>query len=224
MAENWPVVRSDTLTNQVYEILREKVISGEMTPGEFIREKEVSERLGVSRTPVREALGRLASEGFLERIPHRGFQLPEESIGDLIELYPIITALEELAAKEAFDRLDAEAIAELRRVNAQYQKACRNKDVYAGIDRNHEFHDLLSRRSGNSRLCRMLTELRSKVRSLEVWAFSDSGHWQKSAEEHEAVLDAIESKDYSRALEILEDNRLTTYRQYLERADTEATD
>lgn len=224
MAEDWPVVRSDTLTNQVYEILREKVILGEMTPGEFIREKEVSERLGVSRTPVREALGRLASEGFLERIPHRGFQLPEETMGDLIELYPIITALEELAAKQAFDLLDAEAIAELRGVNAEYEKACRNKDIYGGIDRNHEFHDLLSRRSGNQRLCRMLTELRSKVRSLEVWAFSDTDHWEKSIEEHEAVLQAVESKDHARALEILEENRLTTYRQFLERADSEESD
>ena len=219
--ESWPAVRSDTLTNQVYEILREKVLSGEMTPGEFIREKDVSERLGVSRTPVREALGRLASEGFLERHPHRGFQLPEETMTDLLELYPIITALEELAAKQAFNELDEAAIAELKRVNAAYERACRKKDIYAAIDHNHEFHDLLSKRSGNGRLCRMLTELRSKVRSLEVWAFSDSGHWEQSVEEHEAVLEAIESKDYPRALEILEHNRLTTYRQFLERANSE---
>ena len=221
MGENWPAVKSDTLTNQVYEILREKVISGEMTPGEFIREKDVSERLGVSRTPVREALGRLASEGFLERLPHRGFKLPEETMSDLLDLYPIITALEELAAKQAFDLLDAEAIAELRAVNEAYRKACEAEDIYGGIDRNHEFHDLLSRRSGNRRLVKMLAELRSKVRSLEVWAFSDAGHWEQSVEEHEAVLAAVESRDYARALDILEVNRLTTYRQFLERVDSE---
>ncbi len=221
MPESWPEVKSDTLTNQVYEILREKVISGVMTPGEFIREKDVSERLGVSRTPVREALGRLASEGFLERLPHRGFKLPEESMADLLELYPIITALEELAAKQAFDRLDEPAIDELRLVNKAYEQACEEGDVYGGIDRNHEFHDKLSNHSGNKRLCRMLAELRSKVRSLEVWAFSDSGHWQQSVDEHETVLRAIERKDYPRALEILEENRLTTYRQFLERADSE---
>ena len=77
MTEAWRLLKPETLTDKVYEILRERVISGKISPGEFIREHDVSEKLGVSRTPVRESLARLASEGFLERIPHRGFRLPE---------------------------------------------------------------------------------------------------------------------------------------------------
>jgi DNA-binding GntR family transcriptional regulator len=215
---SWPVVKPDTLTDKVYDVLREKVISGEMAPGEFIREQEVSERLGVSRTPVREALARLASETFLERIPHRGFRLPEEAITDLIELYPIITALEVLATKEALSLIDAELIGRLREINSNYKDAYEAKEVYAGIDFNHEFHDLLSERSGNKRLYRMLHELRSKVRGLEIWAFSDIGHWETSIQEHEAVLAAIERKDFPSALEVLEKNRLTTYREFIKHA------
>src|SRR5690606_1919413 len=65
----WPQIKPLTFADQVYEALRDRILEGELSPGEFIREQEVSEAMGVSRTPVREALGRLASEGFLERIP-----------------------------------------------------------------------------------------------------------------------------------------------------------
>ena len=198
MPETWPVLKPETLTDQVYEILREKVISGKIPPGDFIREQDVSEKLGVSRTPVREALARLASERFLERIPHSGFRLPKETVDDLIEIYPIMTALEVLGTGEAFEVLDAAAIADLRKINAAYEKAFEEKDVYAGIDTNHDFHSGLSSRSGNKRLCRMLEDLRSRVRSLEIWAFSDIGHWQKSIQEHEQILKSTRRWRFSR--------------------------
>lgn len=221
MPETWPLLKPETLTDQVYEILRERVISGKIPPGEFIREQDVSERLGVSRTPVREALARLASERFLERIPHRGFRLPEETVDDLVEIYPIMTALEVLGTKEAFEHLDSGALAELRRINGAYEKAFEESDIYAGIDNNHAFHSMLSAQSGNKRLCRMLDDLRSRVRSLEIWAFSDIEHWQKSVEEHEEILKAIESKEFERAIEVLEKNRLTTYREFSKKAGVE---
>lgn len=219
MPETWPHLKPETLTDQVYEILRERLISGQIPPGEFVREQDVSERLGVSRTPVREALSRLASEGFLERIPHRGFRLPNETVDDLIEIYPIMTALEVLGTREAFVHLDAGALAELRKINEAYAKAFEDHDVYVGIDKNHEFHSKLSARSGNKRLCRMLDDLRSRVRSLEIWAFSDIDHWQTSIDEHEAILRAVETDQLDRVIEILETNRLGTYREYIKKAE-----
>jgi DNA-binding GntR family transcriptional regulator len=218
MPDTWPNLKPETLTDQVYEILRERVISGQIPPGEFVREKDVSDRLGVSRTPVREALSRLGSEGFLERIPHRGFRLPNETVEDLIEIYPIMTALEVLSVKEAFDRLDEKAIAELRKINESYAKAYKDNDIHGGIDKNHEFHNKLSASSGNNRLCRMLEDLRSRVRSLEIWAFSDINNWPRSIEEHEEILRALESRRLDRAIEILENNRLGTYRMYIKTA------
>ena len=220
MAESWPLLKPETLTDQVYEILRGRVISGTISPGEFIREHDVSERLGVSRTPVREALARLASEGFLERIPHRGFRLPEETVDDLVEIYPIITALEVLGTREAFGSLDAKIIAELREVNDSYARAFKEKDVYAGIENNHAFHDKLSAWSGNKLLCRMLGDLRSRVRSLEIWAFSDIDHWQRSIEEHEEILQALEKGQLDEAMKILETNRLSTYREFIKKIDS----
>ena len=218
MADSWERLTSTTLTDRAYRALRDRIISGKVAPGEFIREQEVSDGLGVSRTPVRESLGRLASEGFLERIPHRGFRVPKESIAELAELYPIIGALESLAAKLAFPQIDRGTLSELRKLNTAYEESRRANDVRAGIDLNDEFHHLLSEKSGNGKLCALLDELRTKVKRLEIWAFSDSiEEWEDSVAEHEDILQAIETQRYDRALEILEKNRLTTYNDFIER-------
>ncbi len=214
LSETWPLLRTATLTDQVYQILRDRVLAASLKPGEFIREQDVSARLQVSRTPVREALGRLASEGFLERIPHRGFRVPEESAADLAEFYPIMCALEVLAAEESFPRLDADALEELREVNRSYRAAFAEQDIKAGIAVNHEFHHLLSAGSSNDRLLRMLDELRSKVKSLEIWAFSHISEWTESIEQHDQILDAIEAGSIERAIEVLKENRSKTYHDY----------
>lgn len=216
MPETWPNLRTSTLTDQVYEILRDRIVAGKMEPGEFIREQEVSAKLNVSRTPVREALGRLASEGFMERIPHRGFRVPEDSIPDMIEFYPIIASLEVLAGRESIPKLDVEDLDQLRAVNRDYEAAYERQDTEAGIALNDQFHRLLSAKSENRRLQKMLDELRSKVKSLEIWAFAHVKEWLDSIREHDSILDAIDGGDLEMALATLESNRLMTYRDYIE--------
>jgi DNA-binding GntR family transcriptional regulator len=217
MSDAWPLLKTATLTDQVYEVLRDRILSDTMKAGDFIREQEVSSKLGVSRTPVREALGRLASEGFLKRIPHRGYQIPSQSAFDLLELYPILASLEVLAGRHSFPKLDSEEIAELREINAHYEEACQRQDVRAGIELNNRFHHLLSAGSNNQRLCNMLDELRSEVTRLEMWAFFNTPQWDASKSEHDQILDAVERGDWKEALRVLELNRLTTYKDFNER-------
>ena len=99
----WPRPKPAPSSEQVYRAVRARIMDGALAPGHFLREKDL-ESMGVSRTPIREALGRLASEGFLERLPHRGFRVPEESLGNLLELYPIVASLELLAGRLALER------------------------------------------------------------------------------------------------------------------------
>jgi DNA-binding GntR family transcriptional regulator len=214
----WPVAEARTLSDQVYRAVRARIMDGGLAPGTFLREKDL-ESMGVSRTPIREALGRLASEGFLERLPHRGFRVPEESLGNLLELYPIVAALELLAGRLALERFTPADVARLKAVNGRLAEARDRADVRAMLDLNTEFHRLISERGGNRRLAMLLDDLRSQLTRLELWYYSHRDRTQRSIREHEEIIAAIESGDRPRALSLLERNMSLTYRSLVDEGD-----
>ena len=211
----WSLPAARTLSDQVYHAVRARIMAGDLAPGTFLREKDL-ETMGVSRTPIREALGRLASEGFLERLPHRGFRVPEESLANLVELYPIVASLEVLAGRLALDRFIPDDIAKLRDLNARLAEARDRGDVRAMLDLNTAFHRLISERGGNRRLALLLDDLRSQLTRLELWYYSGRERTQRSIQEHEAIIAAVEQGDRARALELLERNMALTYRSLSE--------
>jgi DNA-binding GntR family transcriptional regulator len=211
LSTTWPLPATRTLSEQVYHAVRARIMAGALAPGTFLREKDL-ETMGVSRTPIREALGRLASEGFLERLPHRGFRVPEESVANLLELYPIVASLELLAGRLAFDRFSTEDVARLRDINARLAEARDRGDVRAMLDLNTAFHRLITERGGNRRLALLLDDLRSQLSRLEHWYYSGRDRTQRSIQEHEEIIAAVERGDRTRALELLERNMALTYR------------
>lgn len=217
----WPKASQTTLADQAYSAIRARILDGDLALGEFVREQEVSEALGVSRTPVREALGRLASEGFLERIPHRGFRVPEEPMGELLELYPIVSALEVLAGRLALPRLTEEDVEHLKEINRKLDEGRDSGDVRRLIELNNEFHHFICERSGSRRLTELLDDLRSQVRHLELWYYSERDRTEESVAEHDELIRAIEEDDHAEALQILERNMALTYRRF---ADEHATE
>lgn len=212
---DWPRIATATLSDRVYHAVRTRIIGGQLAPGEFIRELDLTAAMGVSRSPVREALGRLASEGFLERIPHRGFRVPEEPVGDLLDLYPIVSALDLLAGRLALPRLTAADVERLRTINARLRAARDRGDVRLLIELNNEFHHLFGERSGNRRLSEMLDDLRSQLTRLEIWYYSDREQTQRSIQEHDDIIRAIEEGSHERALALLERNMSLTYTSLL---------
>lgn len=217
----WPKASQTTLADQAYNAIRSRILDGDLELGEFVREQEVSEALGVSRTPVREALGRLASEGFLERIPHRGFRVPEEPMVELLELYPIVSVLEVLAGRLALPRLTQEDVEELKEINRKLAEGRDTGDVRRLIELNNEFHHFICERSGSQRLTELLDDLRSQVRHLELWYYSKRDRTEESVAEHDELIRAIEEDDHERALEILERNMALTYRRFADEHETE---
>lgn len=209
-AASWPRPTVRTLADQVYHAVRARILGGELAPGEFIREKELA-AMGVSRTPIREALGRLASEGFLERIPHRGFRVPEESVQELLQLYPMVASLDLLAGRLALERFTPDDVSRLKEVNRQLDEARSRGDVRALIELNNRFHHVFSERSGNQRLCSLLDDLRLQLARLELWYYSHGERAQQSVHEHDQIIRAIETGDRERALSILENNMALTY-------------
>jgi len=208
--QRWSHVIPITLAGQVYEEIRDRILDGKIRSGEFLREQELSQAMQVSRTPVREALGRLASEGFLERIPHRGFRVPAEPLTNLLDLYPVVAALDRLAGTLAFPRLSQEDLTHLRAVNHSLRAAMNNADVSKARQLNNEFHHYIAQRSGNQRLGELLEGLRSQLKRLETWYYSYRQHTEQSIREHNELIAALERKEYERALSIFESNmRLT---------------
>jgi DNA-binding GntR family transcriptional regulator len=207
----WPLPSARTLSEQVYHAVRARIVDGGLAPGTFLREKDL-ETMGVSRTPIREALGRLASEGFLERLPHRGFRVPEESLASLLELYPIVASLELLAGRLALERFTPEDVTRLREINRHLAEARDRGDVRAMLEQNTAFHRFITERGGNRRLALMLDDLRSQLTRLELWYYSGRERTQRSIQEHEEIIAALERGDQGRALELLELNMSLTYR------------
>jgi DNA-binding GntR family transcriptional regulator len=212
MTRSWTPVSQLTLADQAYKAIRARILGGHLSVGQFVREQEVSAALGVSRTPVREALGRLASEGFLERIPHRGFRVPEDRWDSLLELYPIVSSLEVLAGRLALPRLRPEDVKGLRALNDALAEELRNGDVRRRIELNSKFHELICQRSGSQRLCDLLSDLRSQLRRLEIWYYSQPDATSASVKEHAQIIEAIEAGDHDGALAILEHNMALTWR------------
>lgn len=218
MAGEWPQLRDgSTLTEAVYQTVLQRLKDGWQEPGAFIRESELAEAMAVSRTPVREALGRLASEGWVERIPHRGFRVPERSLDDLIHLYPVLQTLEVLAGKLAFPKLGEAEMAEMEAANAAFAKALEENAILDAVELNDRFHAVLSDHCGNPVLKELLDDLRGQVQRLEVMDFrgvlEDVGGethriWVR---QHEGIVERVREGAYEEAQELLSENRSIAY-------------
>lgn len=201
--QRWPQIEATTLADRVYQIVRNRILHRELVPGSFIREQEVSEATGVSRTPVREALNRLASQDFLERVPHRGFRVPDRPWEALLEIYPIVSALEMLAATLSFRQLTAADLRRMEELNRQLEEASLAGDTKALVESNNSFHRIFSDRSGNDRLSELLDQLRAQVSLLDRLYFSVSENSERALAEHEEILEALVREDYAEAFELL---------------------
>lgn len=214
----WPVIgSSETLAEKVYSVVRDRILASDLGPRTHVREEELANAMGVSRTPVREALGRLASEGFLERLPHRGFRVPERSIEELVHLYPVVQALELLAGELAIPRITSENLQQLEEANRGFAQAVEANDVATAVDLNDRFHHALAEMSGNPVLSRLLDDLRSQVHRLEVLDFSavllESGDGAESVSrdtwvrQHSMMIDSLRNGQPAKALAVLKENR-----------------
>lgn len=206
-----------TLSDRAYAAIRDRIVNGELAPGTFVREQELSDALGVSRTPVREGLGRLASEGLLERIPHRGFRVPARTLGRLLDLYPIVSTLELLAGRLAFPHLKAKDLGELEHLNQRLAGAVEAGAVDEAMRCNEAFHALIAERGENGQLSEMLADLRSRLRPLERWYYSSREHGTQSVREHGSLIEALRTGQLDRALGIFEGNMALTLKSLRER-------
>jgi DNA-binding GntR family transcriptional regulator len=179
------------------------IISGDLAPGLKVNEAHLAESLGISRTPLREALRGLQIEGLIRSEHNRGFWITDLDSKEVQELYPIVWTLEGLAMKDGWRVLKA-GVEKLREANARFRSEAENPRQAATTD--EEFHSLLISCSPNRRLATMLVTEKAKIRRYEALYMEDSSLVSVSSEQHEQIIQEIAHGEQSRAIEALESN------------------
>jgi DNA-binding GntR family transcriptional regulator len=192
-----------TLWEQVRDRLREDILAGRLEPGTELSEVALARDFGISRGPLREALGRLASEGLVTVTPRRGAVVTQLSRQEFIDAYQVREALETLAVRLAVPLISDAEVAHLRELCELMARAARENQVRLFFDTNNSFHEALVRGSRNHKLHEVHRMLVGQMvpylpRSLEL-----RGNLQQSVAEHEAILAAIEARDADRAADLL---------------------
>lgn len=191
-----------SLEERVYMLLEEAILTGEYTRGYSLTEIALSKKLGVSRTPIRSALHRLAEDGLIEITPNRGAIVMGVNTDDLVDIYKIRMRLEGLASSMAAERISADEIKRLEEVTKQSELYLEKDDVEKLKELDTEFHLIIYKASGNRLMCKILSELHRNTRSYRKVALGVPGRLRKTIDEHKKILTAIKSKDTTAADEL----------------------
>lgn len=182
------------LATFVYRSVLESLRVGELRPGERVREQEIAEWLGVSRTPVREALGRLVEKRLLEPVGGRGLVVRTLDASEIVDLYVMREIIEGAAARLASQHASAPELAALEDIHARF--AAHPADDQAELARlNRLFHEAIHRAARNPYLDTASQELHDAIALLGITTFSVAGRPKDAAEEHGAILKAIEKRE-----------------------------
>ncbi|MDX9944942.1 MAG: GntR family transcriptional regulator [Azonexus sp.] len=197
------------LYQEVAERLRQRIFAHELTPGMWIDEQALAEHYGISRTPLREALKVLASEGLVELKPRRGCYVTEISRQDLDDIFPLMAMLEGRCAFEAVKRARAADLTVLRGIHERLESAARDGRIDAFFEANQEFHKKIQELSGNRWLLSVIQDLRKVLKLSRLHSLSLEGRLQQSLDEHRAIVAAMLAGDAVKAEKLMHDHLLS---------------
>jgi DNA-binding GntR family transcriptional regulator len=193
-------INRQRLSTDVHREILENIIRGEFASGQKLRDSELAERLGVSRTPVREALLRLEREGFISARKHLGFSVKHLNREEILDVYPLVSLLECHALKAA-PLPSGDRILELRKLSREL--ASEPGDPLKRIEYDSSWHQELVDASRNNHLLRILLELKRIVFRYEYSFMQIPENVGRSADEHKAIVEALEAGDRRKAVKLL---------------------
>ncbi len=196
-----------TEVERAIRFLREAILRGDYVPGQRLRQKELTEQLDMSPTPIREALRVLEAQGFLKRVPYTGVHVAEVSPEESEEISVIRSVLEGLATKMAVPNLTAEDIADLEALVEQMETSWRQVNLGRLRRSNYRFHSLIYEKSCSRRLCDIIVSLWPRFATDLLWMIP--GRAERSIRQHHAILDAIREGDAQAAADLMSDHILT---------------
>lgn len=195
-----------SIRDEVYDKLLHWIMEGVLRPGEKIVDKELAEHIGVSRTPVREAIRRLEDKGLVESSANRWTRVSKIPAGEPEMIYPIIWTLERLALTVAADVMTEKHFQKMEKANSEFKTALKKDDPVAASKADARFHGIFLECSGNSYLISILDDLKIRYRRLEVHYFEGIPYGESSVQEHNAIIAALRAGDIEAAKTIVHSN------------------
>lgn len=196
----WPLEKdANSLREKVFSIIEDDILNGRRADGEALKEAQLSDELGVSRTPVREAIRQLELEGLVRVVPNKGAVVQAIKACDVDDIYAIRMPLEGLCARWAAERISEEAVDDLRQVLdlAEFYEKKKAYDKLQVMD--SQFHKLLYEASGSHPLKQMLSSLHHYIMRARSLSFSSPKRAKKALKEHRAILEAVAAHDAENA-------------------------
>jgi len=183
------------LREVVFNNLRDAILKGQLKPGERLLENQLADKLGVSRTPVREALRMLEQENLVELIPRRGAQVLDISAEDIKNILEIRGALEAVSIRHACRNMNAENLAELRKYNREFEEAFEKCDYEAVAKADEKFHDVLFKSAGNNRLVNIISNIQVQIYRYRLAYLKVYETKTAVLNHHRNIIEAVEKRD-----------------------------
>ena len=183
------------LRDVVFNTLREAILKGELKPGERLMELQLAAKLGVSRTPIREAIRMLEQEGLAVTIPRKGAEVARMTEKDMEDVLEIREALDEHAAKIACTRMTEDQLKQLETIKETFVESTRSHDVKRIAEADVSFHDVIYEATGNPKLVSMLNNLREQIYRYRVEYLKEEKNYPTLIGEHEAIVEALYARN-----------------------------
>ena len=191
------------LRDVVFNTLREAILKGELQPGERLMELQLAAKLGVSRTPIREAIRMLEQEGLAVTIPRRGAEVAKMTEKDMNDVLQVREALDELAVSIACELITEEELEKLSEAVKNFEEAIGTKDIKQIAEKDIAFHDIIHQASRNPKLVTILNNLREQIYRYRIQYLKDEKNYPNLLDEHREILEALMKKDKALVTDIM---------------------
>lgn len=199
---------------EAYLKLRTWILDGTFKPGMKLRDKQLAEQLGVSRTPIREALLRLEDEGLVQTKPNSSTLVTSIDFHNAYHLYSIVWTLEHLALSQAFGAITEDHIQAMTEANELFLQKMKTQDRFAALEADYDFHSVYIKLSQNSDLEKIIFDIKNKLKRLDLYYFDKIKNATLSYEEHKAIIEALNQKDLAQALNAVEHNWKNSFSRF----------
>lgn len=187
------------LRDVVFNTLRQAILTGELKPGERLMEIHLADRLGVSRTPIREAIRKLELEGLVIMIPRKGAQVAKITEKNLKDVLEVRKALDVLAVELACQRMTDDYREKLKEALDHFAKVVKNNNLKEITEADVAFHDIINQSTGNDRLIQLVNNLAEQMYRYRLEYIKDKAYHDRLVKEHEEIYNAIAERDVERA-------------------------